>query len=433
MTKVNYFCSRKNKICTIVVESSNVANTMTLLKMNKPTIQISDYNYELPEEKIAKFPVNERSESKLLIYNGSIKETTFNQIPYLIPTNSLVVFNNTKVIRARIQFQKATGAKIEIFCLEPDIPVDINLAFQAKGNCSWKCIIGNSKKWKDGKLSKQVKTGKNELTLNIEKGNSNDETQIIKFNWHNEDVSFGDIMDAIGNIPIPPYLKRKSEEIDTERYQTVYSKHKGSVAAPTAGLHFTPGILSKFTDKNIKTANITLHVGAGTFKPVKSECISDHDMHIEHFFVDYNTICLLIENEGNITSTGTTTVRTLESLYWLGVKLIEKTDDFYINQWDPYNLPQHYSFSDSLKKLKEYMEQNEKILLESYTGILIAPGYEFRVVDRLITNFHQPNSTLLLLISAFTKGDNWKKIYNYALNNNFRFLSYGDSSLLYKG
>jgi S-adenosylmethionine:tRNA ribosyltransferase-isomerase len=401
--------------------------------MNIPHISIKEYTYTLPEEKIAKFPLNNRSDSKLLVFNKSIVEKKFTDLPELLPTNSLLVFNNTKVIQARIPFQKETGAKIEIFCLEPYEPEDITKAFQVTKQCKWKCIVGNSKKWKNGELKKEIQINNTTLTLSVERISIIDDAQIIAFKWNHDTIHFADILEAIGNIPIPPYLNRESESIDTKRYQTVYSQHKGSVAAPTAGLHFTPEIIHTLHQNKITTNNITLHVGAGTFKPVKTEDIAGHEMHIENFIVEENTLNLLLTYENNITSTGTTTVRTLESLYWLGVKLLEGDDEFYVNQWDPYNLPQHYSLKQSLTKVKEHLKSNNTSILESSTGILIAPGYQFRVVDRLITNFHQPNSTLLLLVSAFTKGDIWKEIYQYALNNDFRFLSYGDSSLLYKG
>ncbi|TLX78284.1 S-adenosylmethionine:tRNA ribosyltransferase-isomerase [Labilibacter sediminis] len=401
--------------------------------MNIPQIYIKDYTYNLPDDRIAKYPLDNRSDSKLLIYDKEIQESNFSEIPNILPSNSLVIFNNTKVIQARLQFQKETGAKIEIFCLEPIEPRDTSIAFQVTKETTWKCIVGNSKKWKDGALSKSIIINNKTITLKIHRIETFEDSQAIKFTWDDDQISFGELLEGIGNTPIPPYLNRKSEESDTERYQTVYSTHKGSVAAPTAGLHFTPEILSELKHKNIETANVTLHVGAGTFKPVKSEAIDSHEMHIEHFFVDMETIDLILKYEGNITSTGTTTVRTLESLYWLGVKLLEENNEFFINQWDPYNLPQHHSLKDALNKLKSFLISKNKTKLESYTGVLIAPGYEFRIVNRLITNFHQPNSTLLLLISAFTKGEKWKEIYDYALKNDFRFLSYGDSSLLYKG
>ncbi len=398
--------------------------------MNTPNIDIKEYTYSLPDEKIAKYPLSDRSLSKLLIYNKSIKEDTFKNIHHHLPTNSLLVFNNTKVIQARLEFQKETGAKIEIFCLEPIVPADINESFQSTTSVQWKCIVGNSKKWKDGYLTKTILINDQELEIKISRKEVKDDAQIIFFEWNNNNISFGDIIEQIGVIPIPPYLHRDTEEIDTVRYQTVYSKHKGSVAAPTAGLHFTDKILEKVKNNKIDIAEVTLHVGAGTFKPVKTDKIKDHEMHIEHFFVDIETLDKLIKYEDNITATGTTTVRTLESIYWLGVKLLEGSKELFINQWDAYDLPQHYSLKDSLNRIIQYLHNQNTNRLESYTGILIAPGYQFKVVNRLITNFHQPNSTLLLLIAAFTGGDVWKDIYRYALDNDFRFLSYGDSSML---
>ncbi|MCW3787040.1 S-adenosylmethionine:tRNA ribosyltransferase-isomerase [Plebeiibacterium sediminum] len=401
--------------------------------MNKPNISIQEYTYQLPPEKIAKYPLKNREDSKLLIYkNNNIEENQFHNLHKYIPSNSLIVFNNTKVIQARIQFQKTTGANIEVFCLEPINPSDLNLVFQTKQSCSWKCIVGNSKKWKNGPLTKSITINNQEITITIEREEILDDAQIINFSWDNNSFTFAEILENIGNIPIPPYLNRDTEEIDLSRYQTVYSNHKGSVAAPTAGLHFTENVIDKLNRNNIDITNVTLHVGAGTFKPVKSEKISDHEMHIEHFFVEEKTIDLLLKFEDNITSTGTTTVRTLESLYWLGVKQLENINEFYISQWDPYNLPGHHSTKNALLALKKYLQNKGTSVLQSSTGIMIAPGYSFKVVNRLITNFHQPNSTLLLLIAAFTSGDNWKEIYNYALNNDFRFLSYGDSSLLFR-
>jgi len=397
-----------------------------------PEIKIKDYTYTLPEEKIAKYPLSKRSDSKLLIFNKEITETTFSNIVDYLPKESLVVFNNTKVIQARLVFTKETGAKIEIFCLEPIEPSDINIAFQAKNTSTWKCIVGNSKKWKEGLLQQELTINNSRTIVKISRVDRKEDAQIIKFEWNSENISFGDILDAFGYTPIPPYLNRNSEEIDTKRYQTVYSQHKGSVAAPTAGLHFTDDIIKNLKNKGISTSNVTLHVGAGTFKPVKSETINEHEMHIEHFFVEKKTLLSILSHQGKITSTGTTSVRTLESIYWLGVKEIEQKNELYINQWDAYNLPQNYTLEESIKRLIDYMDNNNLNILESWTGILIAPGYNFKVVNQLITNFHQPNSTLLLLIAAFTKKDNWKKIYNYALNNKFRFLSYGDSSLLFR-
>lgn len=401
--------------------------------MDTQDIRIEHYTYTLPEDKIAKYPLEERSDSKLLIYHDGISEDKFCRIPFILPPYSLLLFNNTKVIQARMIFEKETGAKIEVFCLEPLEPADISMAFEAKQKSVWKCIVGNAKKWKEGELHKSIIWGDSTVHLHISKRETLDDTQIIEFNWDNKELTFGDLLDAMGKTPIPPYLNRQPELSDTLRYQTIYSNHKGSVAAPTAGLHFTEDILKQLEYRQIQTGHVTLHVGAGTFKPVKTECIGKHEMHIEHFFVKHDVLDLIVKYQGNITSTGTTTVRTLESMYWLGVKMLEGDTELYIKQWDAYSLPKHHSLNAAIGKLKSYLTENDITTLESYTGILIAPGYEFRVVDRLITNFHQPNSTLLLLVAAFTKGEAWKEIYDYALNNEFRFLSYGDSSLLYKG
>lgn len=395
-------------------------------------IKIEQFNYELPAQKIAKYPLENRSDSKLLLYrNGEVAEELFKNITNFLPENGLLVFNNTKVIQARIHFQKLTGANIEIFCLEPFFPKEHQLIFSSVGKCAWKCLVGNLKKWKSGFLEKKITVNEKTIVLiakNIErKGNS----QIIEFEW-NENVSFAEILDSCGEIPIPPYLNRESEESDLQTYQTVYSKIKGSVAAPTAGLHFTDEILEKISDKNISKAEITLHVGAGTFKPVKTRQIGEHEMHTELFFVSIDTINLILNNLGNITAVGTTTVRTLESIYWLGVKLItlNNIDDKKIEQWEVYDLQQDISPADSILALKKYFENNNLKVISFSTQIIIVPGYKFRLIARMFTNFHQPQSTLLLLVSAFI-GDDWKKVYDFALNNNFRFLSYGDSSLLY--
>ncbi len=401
--------------------------------MNIKDIEIKDYTYNLPDEKIAKYPLKNRSNSKLLVYNKTISEHTFNDIPNLLPKNSLLVFNNTKVIRARLLFEKTTGAKIEIFCLEPILPSEVALSFETTKPTIWKCIVGNSKKWKEGDLTKTININNEKIIVKATRLNINNNHQEVQFSWNNDNISFSEILEALGKIPIPPYLNRETEEIDNSRYQTVYSQHKGSVAAPTAGLHFTNKILQQLEQNNVEISKLTLHVGAGTFKPVKTNLIYQHEMHTEHFIISKQTIDNLLKFKGNITATGTTSVRTLESIYWIGVKMLEGINETWLNQWEPYSLPQNYSYEKALNKIIEYMDGNDKNEFYSHTGIMIAPGYKFNIVDRLITNFHQPNSTLLLLVSAFTGGgDNWKEIYNYALNNNFRFLSYGDSSLLFR-
>jgi S-adenosylmethionine:tRNA ribosyltransferase-isomerase len=399
--------------------------------MLQKEINISDYNYFLSEEKIAKYPLNERDKSKLLVYEKSnIYKKVFNEIPDFFGKDDLLVFNETKVIQARMEFEKETGAAIEIFCLEPDFPSDYERIFQSKNECSWKCSVGNLKKWKSGKLYKILNSEKGDFILSAEKISHDSISQRIQFQWDNDFYSFGDILEIIGQTPIPPYLKRKSELSDKERYQTIYSKNKGSVAAPTAGLHFTEKVISEIQKKGTKTDYLTLHVGAGTFRPVKSENIESHEMHTEHFIVSKYNLKNFIEKSGKITATGTTTVRSIESLYWLGVKLITENDtSFELKQWDAYNLSQEISVENSLKALLNYLKINNLENLQASTQIIIAPGYKFKIVNRLITNFHQPQSTLLLLVSAFI-GDDWKKVYNYAVENNFRFLSYGDSSIL---
>ena len=392
---------------------------------------ISEFTYTLPEDKIAKKPIAVRHSSKLLVYNkGSIIDESFSNCPNYVPTNTLLIFNNTKVIHARIIMQKSTGARIEIFCLEPYSPKNYEEIFLKKQTCSWKCIIGNAKKWKDGFLSSTFSIQGKQITFTASKIDQIDDTSIIEFSW-NDSFTFSEILDEIGKIPIPPYLNRESEEIDNLQYQTIYAKHEGSVAAPTAGLHFTDSVLQKFENKQIQTSQVTLHVGAGTFKPVKTDTYTAHIMHHEYFIVTKDLIQKI--NEGNkvITAVGTTSVRTLESLYWLGVKLVQNSNSSIeeLSQWEPYELPQDISLQESFSKLLEYIETKNLKDIKAYTQIMIVPGYTFRVVTSMFTNFHQPQSTLLLLISAFI-GENWKTVYEHALHNDYRFLSYGDSSLL---
>lgn len=396
------------------------------------SIQISDYNYNLPDERIAKYPLINRGDSKLLFYNNSqINNLHFSNLPEVLPENSLLIFNNTKVVRARMEFFKETGARIEIFCLEPVSPSDYQLIFCATTECTWNCIVGNARKWKDDNLIKTIEINGKTINVTASKTSDFNQTNNIIISWDDNSFTFGDIQEVIGKIPIPPYLNRDSEESDNSTYQTVYSKIKGSVAAPTAGLHFTDSMISDLKAINHSTDEVTLHVGAGTFKPVKSEFIGDHPMHTEHFIVKLNTLKSLIANNGRIISVGTTSVRTLETLYWMGVQAIngELTDYPLLRQWKAYELEQHYSTIDSLKALVNFMESNNMQQLSGATQIIIAPGYKFRVIRGLITNFHQPQSTLLLLLSALI-GDKWKEIYDFALNNNYRFLSYGDSSLI---
>ncbi|MDA3952599.1 MAG: S-adenosylmethionine:tRNA ribosyltransferase-isomerase [Bacteroidales bacterium] len=400
------------------------------MNINPENIKIEDYSYNLPNDRIAKYPLKQRDQSQLLIYNqGNITSDQFINIEQYIGSETTCVFNNTKVIQARLKFQKETGAQIEIFCLEPIEPADYVIAFQQTERIKWKCIVGNLKKWKDHNLKKIITIIDTEIELNASKISSEGNAQIIEFTWCNNKYTFSEILENIGLTPIPPYLNRESEDLDKDRYQTIYSKLKGSVAAPTAGLHFTETVLSKFRDKQIKFEEITLHVGAGTFKPVTSETIAEHEMHTEHFVVTKESIINFIKSK-KIVAIGTTSVRTLESLYWLGVKLLQnKYFDSHISQWEAYKIASDINKTDSLNALIDYMANNDINELHASTQIMIYPGYIFKMVDILITNFHQPNSTLLLLIAAFI-GKDWNKVYDFALTNNFRFLSYGDSSLL---
>jgi len=396
-------------------------------------ISINDFTYHLPDERIARYPLAQRDASKLLIFKDKeISQTIFREITNQLPQGSLLVFNNTKVVQARMHFRKETGANIEIFCIEPVEPKEFAMAFSSTGSCRWTCIAGNLKKWKDGKLTKIFYIDNTEYVLEIERVASVEKMQVIDFKWNSNDISFAQIMEVCGEMPIPPYLNREAEPSDTENYQTVYSKIKGSVAAPTAGLHFTENVFNSLKIKNIKTDELTLHVGAGTFVPVKSETIGGHTMHTEHFFVSKSLIRKLLVNKEKVIAVGTTSVRTLESIYWLGVKcLVGEAQPEFVSQWDAYELKNDVSTEQSLGVLLEYMQQKNIEILKAATQIIIVPTYTFRIINGIVTNFHQPQSTLLLLIAAFV-GENWKSIYNYALQNQFRFLSYGDSSLLLK-
>lgn len=403
--------------------------------MKTQEIRIEDYNYSLPDERIAKFPLPKRDESKLLLYrNGEISESIFKHITDYLPQNSLMVFNNTRVIQARLLFQKETGARIEIFCLEPIEPHDYALIFQETRRCSWTCLVGNLKKWKEGTLSKTIFIKDQPFVLTADKKKSHGDTHLIEFTWDNETYTFADILDAAGVLPIPPYLHRETEKSDLQTYQTVYSKIKGSVAAPTAGLHFTSEVLADIDARGIGREEVTLHVGAGTFKPVKSDTIEGHEMHTEFISVRRSSIERIKSNLGNIIAVGTTSVRTLESLYYMGVILDNNpeatSEDLVVKQWMPYDMNNNRLTAErSLQNILDYLDKHDADTLVTATQIIIAPGYEFKIVKGIVTNFHQPKSTLLLLISAFVKG-NWKSIYEYALEHDFRFLSYGDSSLL---
>jgi len=404
--------------------------------MNDPKhIRISDYNYSLPDERIAKFPIAQRDHSKLLVYNkGEVGEDVFYHLPDYLPKGALMVFNNTKVIQARMHFRKETGALIEVFLLEPAEPSDYELMFQTTGRCAWYCLVGNLKKWKEGTLRRTIELNGKQIEVCATRGPLHGTSHRIDFEWTG-DASFAEIIDAMGELPIPPYLNRETQESDKTTYQTVYSKIKGSVAAPTAGLHFTPEVLADIDAHGIDREELTLHVGAGTFKPVKSEEIEGHEMHTEFISVRRSTIQKLIDHKGQAIAVGTTSVRTLESLYYMGLKVLHDPDltesQLHVAQWEPYQemRGEVVKSEKSLQALLDWMEKNNLEVLHSSTQIIIAPGYDYHIVKMLVTNFHQPQSTLLLLVSAFVKGD-WHKIYDYALAHDFRFLSYGDSSLL---
>lgn len=405
--------------------------------MDTKHIRINEFNYELPDERIAKFPLAERDSSKLLVYNhGQVSEDVFTSLPKYIPSGSLMIFNNTKVIQARLHFKKETGALIEVFCLEPAIPNDYALNFQATGSCSWYCMIGNLKRWKEGPLKRTVSVNGKDFTLTAvrKEEHGNGTSHRVEFSWSDDSMTFADVLEAVGELPIPPYLNRETQESDKKTYQTVYSKIKGSVAAPTAGLHFTERVLDSLDKAGVEREEVTLHVGAGTFKPVKSEEIEGHEMHSEYFSVSRRVIDKLIEHGGEATAVGTTSVRTLESLYYIGLKLEKNMDlteeQLHIEQWMPYDYTgEKISTVKALENIREYLDRNGLNALRTSTQIIIAPGYEYHIVRRMVTNFHQPQSTLLLLVSAFVRGD-WRKIYDYALSHDFRFLSYGDSSIL---
>lgn len=399
-----------------------------------PEIRIEDYNYSLPDERIAKYPLPQRDGSKLLCYNaGEVSEYKFTDIASLLPEGSLMVCNDTKVVPARLHFQRSTGAHIEIFCLEPVQPEEYVTMFAVTDRCRWKCIVGNVKRWKNDTLSLYNPNDDKEvgdLVLKADLIERQGETSIVEFSWDGGHP-FSKVLEICGSIPIPPYLNRSTEDVDLERYQTLYARFRGSVAAPTAGLHFTENVLQSIRERNISTETVCLHVGAGTFLPVKSSLVSEHTMHREPFVVTLNLLEKLIAKEGKLVAVGTTSVRTLESLYYVGVKCIETGAPADVDQWDPYSREYDYTLIEALSALAEYLKANNLKDIQLGTRIIIVPGYQFKVVDVLVTNFHQPQSTLLLLISAFVKGD-WHKIYDFALANDFRFLSYGDSSILFR-
>ena len=408
--------------------------------INPKHIHISDYQYPLPDERIAKFPIAQRDHSKLLVYrHGEVGEDVFYHLLDYLPKGSLMVFNNTKVIQARMHFRKSTGALIEVFLLEPAEPSDYELMFQTSGHCAWYCLVGNLKKWKEGTLERTLNNENGTLTVKATRGPVHGTSYRIDFSWTGG-LSFAEVIDSMGELPIPPYLNRETQESDKTTYQTVYSKIKGSVAAPTAGLHFTDQVLQAIDSAGIDREELTLHVGAGTFKPVKSEEIEGHEMHTEFISVRRSTIQKLIDHQASAIAVGTTSVRTLESLYYMGLKVMQNPElseeQLHVAQWEPYESEKGIVNSDkfatavqALKALADWMDARQLEVLHSSTQIIIAPGYDYHIVKMLVTNFHQPQSTLLLLVSAFVKGD-WRKIYDYALTHDFRFLSYGDSSLL---
>ena len=397
-------------------------------------INIKDYNYELPDSRIAKYPLEERDQSKLLEFRDScITEHIFRDLPGLLPDNAIMVFNDTKVVPARLHFRRESGASIEVFCLEPHLPVEYNVNFASTGQCEWRCIVGNVKKWKGDVLRLDNPDGDESVSLmnlRAELVERQGETSIVRFLWDNG-AAFSAVLEACGRIPIPPYLNRDTESIDSERYQTLYAKYRGSVAAPTAGLHFTDAVLEAIRSRGIDTETVCLHVGAGTFLPVKSDNVAEHRMHREPFSVSLDFLMKLRHGGHQVIAVGTTSVRTLESLYYVGVGIIEEGEAKDVDQWAPYSREYDYSLEESLDAIIDYLKARGETSLRVGTRIIIVPGFRFRVVDVLVTNFHQPQSTLLLLISAFIGGE-WKPVYEYALAHSFRFLSYGDSSLLFR-
>lgn len=407
--------------------------------MHPKDLSIQDFSYDLPDERIARYPVEERDLSKLLIYqNESITTGVYRSLPELLPPDTLLIFNNTKVVEARLHFYKPTGGAIEIFCLEPDDRyADVTTAMMQKQQVYWKCLVGGAKKWKEGQLTLSFNWKDQQVQVFAEKLAVHSDAFIILFQWSEADLSFADILHHAGNLPLPPYMDRDVEDADKERYQTVYAKYDGSVAAPTAGLHFTESLLNRLTANNIRTEFVTLHVGAGTFKPVKASVMQDHDMHAEYIDVSIESIETIRKAlSHHIITVGTTSLRTIESLYWLGKKIIDQPSiaiqDLTVDQWYPYDHNGILPTPDAaLFALENYLRERKLYRLITKTSIIIAPGYDFKIMKALITNFHQPQSTLLLLVAAIT-GTNWRNIYQYALDHDFRFLSYGDGSLLWK-
>jgi S-adenosylmethionine:tRNA ribosyltransferase-isomerase len=398
------------------------------------TLKIEDYNYPLPDDRIAKYPLAQRDQSKLLFLNeNTLEEKQFNQLPDLLPAKSLLLFNETRVIQARLRFKKPTGAQIEIFCLEPVEPSnDFQVALQQKPPVIWKCLVGKAKRWKEGKLESVVRVGNRDVHLFAEKKQQLNDSFLIRFTWEPDEIQFADILETSGLTPLPPYLHREAEQTDKDRYQTVYARLNGSVAAPTAGLHFTDDILQKLDQQGFEKEKVILHVGAGTFKPVSSETIGEHEMHTEKIRITKKSLQHLHSKlDDPIIPVGTTSMRSLESLFWMALRLLKNNPNFNrVDQWDPYSMkiPDDFTSKKALEILIGYLEKTRQNELEGATQLMIVPGYHFRFATGIITNFHQPKSTLLLLVSALI-GEKWKEAYNFALKNNFRFLSYGDSCL----
>lgn len=399
---------------------------------NPKQLAIKDFVYDLPDERIAKFPLPERDQSKLLLYRqGTIADHHFTDLPQLLPTQSLLVFNDTKVVQARLLFQKGTGGIIEIFCLEPIAPHrEVQLAMQQTSNCTWKCLVGNNKRWKNGTLNLQFEGG----TLTAEREAQQEGHFLIRFSWHPAALTFAEVLERCGRLPLPPYLNRDLTPDDRTRYQTIYANQEGAVAAPTAGLHFTERVMESLKQQEMDIAYLTLHVGAGTFKPVKADVMEAHEMHAEQLYVTRPFIERLLTQSGKpVIPVGTTSMRSLESLYWLGAKVLEQPElplqELFVSQWQAYETTNPPASADALAALLQYMQRNHTDHLHASTQIIIAPGYTFKICSGLVTNFHQPESTLLLLVSALI-GDKWREVYQHAMEHNYRFLSYGDSSLL---
>ncbi|MEI6750182.1 MAG: S-adenosylmethionine:tRNA ribosyltransferase-isomerase [Bacteroidales bacterium] len=404
--------------------------------MNYPqSIRISDYTYDLPTGKISAFPLEKRDESKLLIYkDGDISESQFLNLSDHLPDGATLVFNDTRVVRARLIFKKPTGARIELFCLDEGLGEDTQLAFARHGSVKWKCLVGNARRWSSGTLTQKIDTANGELILNAEILERVSDGWLINFYWQPGNLSFSEVLEMAGKVPLPPYISREADENDITRYQTIYARSNGSVAAPTAGLHFSKDLFEKIEYRGIRREYLTLHVGAGTFKPVSSEIIGEHQMHREMIIVTKDTILALLDKQSKIFAVGTTSLRTLESLYWFGAKLIKiiNEDRMEVGQWDPYSsLNENPVDTDkALQAILKYMDKLGKTSISGFTSLMIVPGYKFHVCQGLITNFHQPQSTLLLLVAAFV-GPGWRQVYNYALVHDFRFLSYGDACLFY--